>query len=628
MLTTLRISGFAVVDQAEVRFGPGLNVLTGETGAGKSLLLEALHLILGGRMSSDVLREGADEAVVEALFELPAGHPVAARLAQQGLPVPHGPAELLVRRTASRAGRGRAFVNGSLCTVGMLESALRGLADVTGQHQHLALLDEATHLALLDAHAAGRPLSERSREGPPPPGPVTAGDLPHRFRAAHAALSSALRERDALLAAREERSCRADYLAYQLRELEAVNPTPGEDAELERERQLLAGARRLEEAARLAEALAYGGEGSASEQLGRATRLLGDVSALDGRLAPVLELLRSAQAEVEEAGRSLARYAECAAGDPERLALVEERQESLRALARKHGGSLEAALARGQAMRDELASLAGGSERLASLEADIGEAGARAVELARELTRARLEAARRFSRDVQRELSALALERCRLEFAFLPPENALVHEGVALGAEGAERVRLMFAPNPGEPPRALARSASGGELSRVLLAVKRCLARADPVDTYVFDEVDAGIGGGVAEAVGRLLSAVSRERQVICVTHLPQVAAFADHHVRVHKQLVAGRTSTAVEALASLEERRAEVARMLAGLTLTESALEHAGALIGAARSPVPATRGRRPASVGGAARKVGGRAGLRPVPGAVPGSLTHRATG
>jgi len=596
MLTTLRISGFAIVDQVEVAFGPGLNVLTGETGAGKSILLEALHLVLGGRMSADVLREGADDAVVEALFELPPGHPVTLRLAAAGLPIQAEATELLVRRTASRSGRGRAFVNGALCTVGMLEASLRGLVDVTGQHEHVALLDEASHLSLLDAFAG-------VDAGPHPSG---AGPLA-RYRAAHRELAAAARDRDALLALREERARRADYLAFQLRELEAASPKPGEDADLERERQVLAGAEKLREAARTAEALVYGEEGSAAERVGRAARTLADAAAVDARLEAPLALLRSALAEVEEAGRTLVSYADAVGGDPERLAIVEERVEALRALARKHGGTLEAALARREEMRLELASVEGGGETLERLERRIAGAGAEAVALARELTRRRAEGARAFAREVRRELGALAMDRCRVEVAFLPPESALAHAGVALGAEGAERAQILLAPNPGEPARPLARVASGGELSRVLLAVKRALARTDPVETYVFDEVDSGIGGGVAEAVGRLLAEVSRERQVICVTHLPQVAAFAERHLRVEKRVQGGRTSAHVVPLGSSEERRSEVARMLAGLTLTDSAIEHAGALIaaaGTARGAHPALQGRRTTLARSAARR------------------------
>src|SRR5512133_1908325 len=325
MLTTLRISGFAIVDAIEVRFGPGLNVLTGETGAGKSILVNALHLVLGGRMSGDVLRDGADEAVVEALFELPASHPVFARLEAAGLPAPPAPLacddggaaaprELLVRRVAARGGRGRAFVNGALLTLSMLEEVLRGTVDVSGQHEHVSLLDAATHTGLVDAFA-----------GVDVPGPDGAEPLLLRYRAAHAALAARVRERELLAADEGERARRADYLAFQLRELGAVDPKPGELEALEDERRVLASAEKLREAARAAEALAYGEEGSGSERVGQAARALG-------------------------------RYAETVGGDPERLAAVEDRLELLRALARKHG-TLEGAIARRAEMRDELARL-------------------------------------------------------------------------------------------------------------------------------------------------------------------------------------------------------------------------------------------------------------------------------
>ncbi len=589
MLTTLRISGFAIVDAVEVRFGPGLNVLTGETGAGKSILVNALHLVLGGRMSGEVLRDGAEEAVVEALFELPAGHPVLARLAAAGLvdaedASAKGDArELLVRRVAARGGRGRALVNGALCTVSMLEQALRGAVDISGQHEHVSLLDASTHLELLDAHAGldATPLL--------------------RYRAAHAALAALAREREALSADEGERARRADYLAFQLAELDRVDPKPGELEALDEERRVLASAEKLRDAARAAEALAYGEEGSASERVAQAARALADAAALDRRLEPTLALLRSASVEIEEAGRELGRYADAVGGDPERLAAVEDRLEGLRALARKHG-SLDAAVARRVEMKDELSRLRGGGERLGELEGEIAARGRDALALARELSRARAEAAREFASCVRGELDALAMGRCRIEVALLPPESGVAVDGAVLGASGAERAEILIAPNPGEPPRPLARIASGGELSRILLAVKRTLSRKDPVATYVFDEVDAGIGGAVAEAMGRVLSEVSHGRQVICVTHLPQVAAFADRHLRVEKRVGGGRTRAAVEVLDGPEDRRREVARMIAGATITESALGHAAALIEAARAPSP-ERGRRPAPPRAAAR-------------------------
>jgi DNA repair protein RecN (Recombination protein N) len=600
MLTTLRISGFAIVDQLEVRFGPGLNVLTGETGAGKSILVNALHLALGGRMSADVLRDGADEAVVEALFELPADHAVFERLAGAGIPAPEPgvPAELLVRRVAARGGRGRAFVNGSLVTVGMLESAMKGVVDVSGQHEHVSLLDPATHVSLLDAFAG---LDAPDGRGEPP--------LLDRWREAHAALAALVRERDRLAEDEGERARRAEYLAFQLRELEAADPRPDEDRELEEERRVLSSAERLREAARGAEALADGEEGGASGRLAQAIRALADAAALDRRLEGPLALLRSAAVEASEAGRELSRYADGLGGDPDRLSAVEDRLDVLRALARKHGGSLGAALARRAAMREEHAALAGGGERLGSLAGEVEAAGQRAIALAEALGRARADAARAFCQAVRSELAGLALGRCHVEVAFLPPEAGIPFGGRTLAACGAERAEILIAPNPGEPPRPLARIASGGELSRLLLAVKRTVARRDPVATYVFDEVDAGVGGAVAEAMGRALGDVGRGRQVLCVTHLPQVAAFADRHHRVEKRVAGGRTRVEVRLLDGEEERRHEVARLMAGQTVTASAVEHAAALIAAARAPGPApAHGRRPAPPRAAARDLKAR--------------------
>jgi DNA repair protein RecN (Recombination protein N) len=615
MLTTLRISGFAIVDAIEVRFGPGLNVLTGETGAGKSILVNALHLVLGGRMSGEVLRDGADEAVVEAIFELPADHRVFARLEAAGLrPAREGEAaagsdELLVRRVASRGGRGRAFVNGALCTVSMLEEVLRGLVDVSGQHEHVSLLDPATHLELLDAHAGLRQGALRQAQGAralrQAEGEREAGEprepLFQRYRAAHAVLAALVRERDALAADEGERARRADYLAFQLAELDRADPRPGELEALEDERRVLASAEKLREAARAAEALAYGEEGSASERVAQAARALAEAALLDRRLEPTLALLRSAAVELEEAGRELGRYAEAVGGDPERLAAVEDRLELLRALARKHGGSLDAAVARRAEMREELSRLRGGGERLGALAGELARAGEDAARLARELSAAREKAARGFAAAVRGELEGLAMGRCRLEVALLPPDGGVPVEGATLGPDGAERAELLIAPNPGEPPRPLARIASGGELSRILLAVKRTLARRDPVATYVFDEVDAGIGGAVAEAMGRVLADVAGSRQVLCVTHLPQVAAFADRHHRVEKRVAAGRTRAAVALLEAEEERRREVARMMAGATITDAALAHAAALIEAARG---SDRGHRAAPARAAARR------------------------
>jgi len=621
MLTTLRVSGFAIVDSVEVRFGRGLNVLTGETGAGKSILVNALHLVLGGRMSADVLRDGAEEAVVEALFELPGDHPVFARLEGAGVPRPSPgeAAELLVRRVAARGGRGRAYVNGALVTASVLSGALRGVVDISGQHEHVSLLDEGTHLALLDAFAgvAGEADPLRSGAGevaePGSPAPVDPSRAPlhTRYRAVYDALARLSRERDLLTRDGEERTRRADYLAFQLRELDALDPKPGEDLALDGERRVLASAERLREAARTGEGLVYGEDGAAAERVGQAVRALGDAAALDARLEAPLQLLRSAAIELDEAGRALSRYADAVGGDPERLGQIEERLEALRALARKHGGTLEGAVARRAEMAAELRSLSGGGERLVALRGEIEVAGAEAAALAGLLSRARRKAARAFSEAVQRELAGLAMARCSLEVALVPLAEGLAAGGTTLGPDGAERVELLLAPNPGEAARPLSRIASGGELSRILLAVKRTLARRDPVLTYVFDEVDAGIGGAVAEAMGRVLAEVSEGRQVVCITHLPQIAAFAVRHLQVRKRVVGGRTTSEVVPLDAAEARQGEVARMLAGAVVTPAALVHAGALIEAARSLAGRTGEGGEPGPSGAHRPVRGQRGV-----------------
>ena len=491
-----------------------------------------------------------------------------------------GTVEVLVRRTASRSGRGRAFVNGALCTLGLLERCLAGAVDVTGQHEHVALLDEATHLGLLDAFAGAARHPERAGGGEE--------SLVARYRLAHSALAAALRARDG--ARRRGRGAGAP------RRL----PRRSSSASWRRWGRSRARTRRWSGSDRCwSPPSGCASRPATPRRSSTATRGAAprgsagrcgpwrSAAALDPALEPTVALLRSALAEAEEAGRALARYADALGGDPERLAEVEERLEALRSLARKHGGSVGSALARAEAMRAELAEVESSGERLALLEGEMAAAGARAVALAAELSAVRSAAARDLAREVRRELTALAMGRCRVEVELQPPEQPLVHEGVALGADGAERARLMIAPNPGEPARPLARVASGGELSRVLLAAKRALARVDPCATYVFDEVDSGIGGAVAEAVGRLLAQVATDRQVVCVTHLPQVASHADHHYKVEKLVAGGRTTAAVRKL-SPAEREEEVARMLAGATVTVVAREHARELIATARAGSP----------------------------------------
>jgi DNA repair protein RecN (Recombination protein N) len=571
MLTALRIENLAIIDSLEVRFDEGFNVLTGETGAGKSILVDALDLVLGGRARAESLRTGAEEASVEALFE---GVCLGDRLAELGLP--HGNGELLIRRVVHRSGRGRAWVNGALATVGLLEQVTRGLLDISGQHEHVSLLDPHVHLSLLDGYAG------------------LAEDI-GRYGDAYRALLAKRRERDGLATDEAERDRRTDYLAFQLEEIDRLAPEIGEDESLAAERRRLFAADRLRSAAEEAELALYSGEGSAVEKLGRAVTRLGDLIALDPSLGSAVAPLKAALVELEEGARTLSGYSRSVQGDPARLLDVDERLEALRRLCRKHGGSLQALFARRQEMQRELSAMTTNAERLAALASECDGLGREALALARALSGKRSAAARDFAEAVRSELAALSMGGTTFEVALKArPLSSAVEgeavEGAHLAEQGIDCCEFLISPNPGEAPRSLSRVASGGELSRVMLAVKRAQARTDPVPTYVFDEVDSGIGGAVAEAVGRMLKEVSRERQVLCITHLPQIASWADRHLHVGKEVRAGRTVSRVSALADGARTR-EIARMLAGVRITEGALHNAGEMLGAAGRRLPARK-------------------------------------
>ena len=567
MLELLRVRAFAIIDELEVHFAPGLNVLTGETGAGKSILVDALHLVLGGRAQADSVRTGAEEAEVQALFR--PGDPAACdeRLASLGLPAAGG--ELVVRRTVQREGRSRAFVNGALATAAQLAQATRGLLDISGQHEHVGLLDAGLHLDLLDAHAELLPLRAQ-------------------FEQSFEALAEAEKQRARLDSDESARSDRIEWLRYQLDELVKADPQPGEDEQLAQERRVLAAAEKLRAGATEAEDL-LASDGGAAIGAARAARRLEELGTIDPVLEPVARAVRSAAAELDEAARTLSRYVGRTSGDPQRLEELDERLELLRKLARKHGGSLASALARREAMAAELASLENHDEALAAAAGQVDKRFAAAASIAKALSEKRRAAAAGFSKAVAQELSSLGMARSELSVRFSPvAEGGIAGPGGAvLGVRGLETAELLLSPNPGEELRPLARIASGGELSRVLLAVKRVLAETDRVDSYVFDEVDAGIGGATADAVGRALAAVAKRRQVVCITHLPQIAVFAARHQVVEKESARGRTHSRVAAVEG-EARIRELARLLSGND-TKVALEHARELLAQAGEAVRA---------------------------------------
>jgi DNA repair protein RecN (Recombination protein N) len=554
MLKELQIRNFALIDELELGFEPGLNVITGETGAGKTILMAALELAVGGKASAEVIRTGEEEATIEAVFEV-AGETAHARLADSGFEAPGR--ELLVRRALARSGRNRIHLNGTLATLAVLEAIGDSLIRVYGQHEHHTLRQSETHLGLLDAFADHADLLEGMRK---------------RF-AAHHDLVERLRR---VLAGKETARARAEMLRFQLKEIGDAALTPGEEEELRQERQVLSAAEKLAEAARFGEHALYAGESAAASTVRKLSARLGELVDTDPRLGEIAKLVDEAYTLVEEAGWRLREYAEKLVFDPERLEEVDNRLVELAKLKRKYGDSVDAILALRESALRELADLDLGEEGQAALEAEATRAEKAAHVAAATLSKSRRTAARRLEGRVRGELGELGMKDARFEARFA--------DETTLSAAGFDAVEFYFSANAGEEPRALARIASGGELSRIMLALKSLALEDADAPTVIFDEVDAGIGGAVAEVVGRKLAALASRRQVLCITHLPQIAAFADHHFAVEKATERGRTRSTARRLGA-EERCEEIARMLGGVKVTAEARKHAEQLLALGRS-------------------------------------------
>ncbi|HEU0032311.1 MAG TPA: DNA repair protein RecN [Kofleriaceae bacterium] len=574
MLRHLRVTNFAILSDVEIELGRGMNVLTGETGAGKSLIVEAVNLLRGGRASADIPRTGAEEAVVEAIVEVPDDlrARVASVLDAAGLPAEHRDdpdpaATVFIRRVIQRGGRSRTYVNGALTTAARLAELGALLIDLSGQHQHQGLVDPGRHLEIIDAFAES-------------------GELVAAMSAAWSELRRFDDELAALGGDERAREARIDYLRFQLEELDGANLAPGEDAAIEVERARLASVDLLQGAARAAEELLYGADDSARDRVASAAREIERATRVDRTLEPVARQLGEIETLIDDVADQLRAYADRLEGDPERLAYLDERLALIRRLSRKHAASsLDDIIAKLAELRAELDTLTGRDARLAELTANRTKAEAAAITAAAALTASRKKAARKLEKDVAAALSELGMGSARL---------TVVIEPRALGPTGTDRIELMLASNKGEDTRPLAKIASGGELSRIMLALKLSLRRADEVATYVFDEVDTGIGGATAQVVGYQIRAIASQesshdtnhasRQVLCVTHLPQIAAFADHHFLVEKTEVAGRTETHVRKL-SATARKDELARMLGGHA-TSKAKAHAAELLADAARP------------------------------------------
>jgi DNA repair protein RecN (Recombination protein N) len=560
MLRELRIKNLAVIESVAVSFAPGLNVLTGETGAGKSIVIDALLLIGGARAQADVIRAGAETATVEAVFAVDRRSGAASVLDAAGL-APEDSGEIVIRRELSRSGRHRAFVNDSPVTAGLLERLGEHLVEVHGQHEHQRLLEPLRQLELLDRFADAEPLQER------------VATLFAKYRVAREELEhTRVAERD--------RAQREDMLKFQVSELDAARLRPGEDAELRGE------LRRLQHAERFAAGLAEAQElldedaQSVTSRLARAMRLLHDLGRLDASFAAPAETLETARIQVEEALAAMRALRDSVVFEPGRLEVIDDRLHAIARLRRKYGDSEEAMLRFRDEAAAELDRLARHDELIAGQERTLGELRAELATAAEALSERRRAAAARLATRTERQLRALGMERAVFQVAVEP--GALEQ----VSARGVDRAEFRLSTNPGEEVKSLARVASGGELSRTMLALEAVLARADCVPTLVFDEVDAGIGGHVAAVVGETLAAAAEGRQVLCVTHLAAIAAQAQHHVRVVKSVRGGRTRVAAET-AEGDARVGEVARMLGG-DASAAALDHARTLLAARRRPNP----------------------------------------
>jgi DNA repair protein RecN (Recombination protein N) len=557
MLERLVIRDLAVVERADIRLEPGLNALTGETGAGKSLLVQAANLLLGGRADSDTVREGADAAIVEGTFRLAgdSARRVVALLAEWG--IEDGDGTVIVRREVRRDGRSRALVNQASVTLASLRALGEGLADLHGQHEHQSLLRADAGTLVLDRLAALE--EERAR-----------------FEARVAGWRDARDAHDRLTASLATVGERGDWLRHAANELDEASPRAGEDEELARDAARLAHADRLRELVGGAIERLSEGDTPALGQLSAAMHALEQAAALDPGLADTLPALREAEIAAAEAARALSGYVDGLEADPQALETIEARRDLLARLQRKYRRDL-AGLA---AWRDEIARELDAAEdaegALARSQAavDAAEADARAAGLA--LSERRREAGELWGPKLAKELRPLGMPAARFEFVLEPsaPEAAADTERL-----GVPPVAMRFSANPGEPARPLQRIASGGELSRVMLALKAVMESRDRVDLLFFDEVDSGIGGAVAQAVGERLRRLARHRQIVCVTHLPLIAALATHHLRVAKQVTGGRTVARIEPVDG-EARVAELARMLAGDRVTETTRRQARELL------------------------------------------------
>ncbi len=553
MLHELDIQSYAVIDHLRLSFHPGLNLMTGETGSGKSIVVDSLALLFGARTSATVIRQGAKRARLTGVFDWPASPAATARLEEAGVDPDD---ELVIERRVLASGKTRAYVNGSPAAMALLRDLAPSLGDIHGQHDQQTLTRAAAQLRMLDEFGG-------------------ASDLARQVRDAYGQWRDCCEALERLAGDARDRLRRADLLQFQLGEISRAEVRSGEDTDLREERERILHAHDLREASHLAYGSLYDAPSSASAGIKTATDALSSAARKDKTLEPWVQALEEARGTVDDIAFELRSYLDRIDVDPQRQDEVETRLDLLERLKRKYGSTLDEVLAYSRNAGEELAALDRGDLKVERLKSELEELEAAYAELAGSLSRTRRAAAERLASIVAEHLHDLALTKARLEVDLQPLDGR--------GPGGLERASILFAANPGQPPRPLGKIASGGELSRVALAMKTALLPETPADGYrrtlVFDEIDTGVGGQAADAIGRRLHRLSRDSQLLCVTHLPQIARFADDHFRVDKHERDGQAVATVAALAD-GERVEELARMLSGSVVTEAAMENARAFL------------------------------------------------
>jgi DNA repair protein RecN (Recombination protein N) len=586
MLREIHIQNYAVVEKLAIEFHPGLNLLSGETGSGKSILVDALGLALGGRASADMIRTGQDRATVTAIFRTegraPRGGAWKAWFEEFGL-AGADEEEIILRRDVQTSGKSRLLVNDQPVTVAAVKVLARSLAEVHGQGEHVSLFSRETQLDLLDEFAGSEALLQEVHD-------------------AYLKRREMERELEALSQNEQDRLRTIDLLAFQLQELQRAQLQPGEDVALGDERRILGNLEKIRAAAATAYSALYEEESSAISRVAAAARAMYELQRYDAAFEARMEALDAARATIEDLAILLRNYIGELEANPHRLEEVEDRLALIDRLKRKYGKTIEEMLAYHEQTQQRLSSLEHADERRGELQSALKKAEADYQKKAQSLSTLRREAARKFEKLVRQELAQLGMEKTRFEICFEAPVARDGKRESSGGAHGIDEIEFLISPNLGEEMRPLEKIASGGELSRFMLALKTVVGSAKIVNdggtnrrvaaTFIFDEVDAGIGGRVAESVGQRLKRLARHTQVLCVTHLAQIACFADHHYYVEKFERAGRTVTEVKYLAGEKERAAELARMLSGSKITDAVLKHAVEMIKQAGSSVLAEKG------------------------------------